>query len=134
MKTNEEKILDVISILNHIEIDGETMQHVIDQTGMRDQMLRQLVLSSPTDKITQLLEEKQEIESKLCDETLEPKEFLITETYPVTVTKKYRVTAVSEEEAEMKMLEEDILPFWINQKDDLGEMEVDIKPYVEEQN
>lgn len=73
-------------------------------------------------------------EFQLCDETPEPKEFLITETYPATVVRKYRVTATSEEEAEMKILEGEVQPFWTNQSDDLGEMEVDIKPYVEEQN
>ena len=33
----------IIEILKHVDIDGETMQHILKETGMEDQMLRQLV-------------------------------------------------------------------------------------------
>jgi uncharacterized protein YwgA len=67
-------------------------------------------------------------------EDMEEKEFLITEIYPATVVKKYRVKARTEEEAEMKVLEENIEPFWVNTDEDTGEMEVDIKPYQDGRN
>jgi hypothetical protein len=66
-------------------------------------------------------------------EDMEEKEFLVMETYPATVIKKYRVKARTEEEAEMKILEEKVEPFWVNTDEDTGEMEVDIKLYQDEE-
>ena len=33
---------EVISMLRHMEIDGETMEYILDKVGMTDQMLKQL--------------------------------------------------------------------------------------------
>ena len=66
-------------------------------------------------------------------EDMEEKEFLITETYPSRITKKYRVKARTEEEAEMKILEEEVEPFWVDTDEDMGEMEIDIKLYQGEE-
>jgi len=33
----------VIAALKEIEVDGETMEHIINEVGMRDQMIKQLV-------------------------------------------------------------------------------------------
>lgn len=46
------------------EVDGETLQAYISKLGMTDQMLRQLVLTLPLVKITDLLEERKELENK----------------------------------------------------------------------
>jgi hypothetical protein len=35
-------INSVITLLNGIDVDGETMEHIIDKVGMRDQMKSQL--------------------------------------------------------------------------------------------
>ena len=32
----------VLNILKEIEVDGETMQYIIEQVGMEEQMLKQL--------------------------------------------------------------------------------------------
>ena len=48
----------VINILRDIEIDGETMQYIIEKVGMTDQMLRQLIMTNPYTDTSDLLEEK----------------------------------------------------------------------------
>ena len=48
----------IIETLKEIEVDGETMQYIIEKVGMTDQMLRQLVLTSPHTDTSDLLEEK----------------------------------------------------------------------------
>ena len=40
------------------EVDGETLEHIIREIGMEDQMLRQLVLKSDTHDVYVLLGEK----------------------------------------------------------------------------
>jgi len=52
-----------IDLLKSIDIDGETMQHVIESVGMQDQMLRQLVLSAGAGKVNELLTEKTDIDN-----------------------------------------------------------------------
>ena len=49
---------EVISMLRHMEIDGETMQHIIQSVGLEDQMTRQLVMISDTKYLNDLIEEK----------------------------------------------------------------------------
>jgi hypothetical protein len=45
MKT-EQIVREVIAKLKGIDIDGETMQYIIDEVGMTQQMHRQLVMSA----------------------------------------------------------------------------------------
>jgi len=47
-----------IEDLKRIDIDGETMQHIIEKLGMDDQMLRQLVMAKPKSQTEKLLNEK----------------------------------------------------------------------------
>ena len=59
MAVVQEAIADlIITALNSIEVDGETMQYIIEKTGMQDQMLRQLIMSAPIDQVQELIEEK----------------------------------------------------------------------------
>ena len=51
----------VISMLNSIEVDGETMQHILKNTSMEDQMLRQLLLQADTEVLVQLIMERREL-------------------------------------------------------------------------
>ena len=61
-----EEVKDIISQLNlmndGVGIDGETMQHILQQTGMEWQMLRQLILTMPMEQINYLLDERTEFE------------------------------------------------------------------------
>jgi hypothetical protein len=52
---------EVISMLRHMEIDGETMQHIIESVGLEDQMTRQLVMISDIKYLNDLIEEKNTI-------------------------------------------------------------------------
>jgi hypothetical protein len=49
---------EIISMLRHMEIDGETMQHIIESVGLEDQMTRQLVMISDINYLNDLIEEK----------------------------------------------------------------------------
>lgn len=51
----------IIDMLNHIQVDGETMEHIIRQVGMEDQMLRQLLLKADTETLVQLIMERREL-------------------------------------------------------------------------
>ncbi len=44
--------------LINLQVDGETMQHILQKTGMEDQMLRQLIMSKPFDQVKDLVQEK----------------------------------------------------------------------------
>ena len=49
---------EIISMLRHIEVDGETMQYIIQKVGLEDQMLRQLLMISDLRYLNDLIEEK----------------------------------------------------------------------------
>jgi hypothetical protein len=49
-------------MLKHMEVDGETMEHIIRSVGMEEQMLRQLFLGAHSDVLQDLTLEKIELE------------------------------------------------------------------------
>jgi hypothetical protein len=58
------QIIDSLKTLDPISansVDGETMQYILKQVGMDDQMHRQLVMSFDTKETLELLEEKKQI-------------------------------------------------------------------------
>ena len=57
---------EIIDKLKEIDVDGETMQYILEKVGMTDQMLRQLVMNNPYTDTSDLLEEK----VRLSDEYL----------------------------------------------------------------
>ncbi len=59
-----EFVKDIIAKLKVIGVDGETMQYILKEVGMEDQMLRQLVMSNPESDTKDLLEEKKELNNK----------------------------------------------------------------------
>jgi hypothetical protein len=52
------KVDAVIQYLNSIEVDGETTEYLLGKINMREQMLRQLIMSSSNEDILELLKEK----------------------------------------------------------------------------
>jgi hypothetical protein len=56
------KVDAVIQYLNAIEVDGETMQYIIEKTNMQEQMLKQLILTYPADAIQVLSNEIEHME------------------------------------------------------------------------
>lgn len=65
MKENPGVVETVTDMLNHIQVDGETMEHIIRQVGMEEQMLRQLLLKADTEMLTQLITERGSVEEYL---------------------------------------------------------------------
>jgi hypothetical protein len=60
------KVDAVIQYLNAIEIDGETTEYLLEKINMREQMLRQLIMSSPVDDVRRLFWEKVDYEDKVA--------------------------------------------------------------------
>jgi hypothetical protein len=51
----------IINQLNDIDVDGETMQHILQKVGMEWQMLRQLMLTMPIEQVEYLIEERKDL-------------------------------------------------------------------------
>ena len=52
------KVDAVIQYLNGIDVDGDTIEYIIKEVGMKPQMLRQLIMSSPVRATRELFEER----------------------------------------------------------------------------
>ena len=63
-KTMKQEIEGIILMLKGLDIDGETMQYIIEKVGMHDQMLRQLVMTSPQSDVNDLMAEKIELDNQ----------------------------------------------------------------------
>jgi hypothetical protein len=66
----KERIVQVIGILKNLtwrgdSVDGETMQYILKEVGMEDQMLRQLVMSQSIEEVRYMIEEREEFEEEL---------------------------------------------------------------------
>ena len=48
---------EIIAMLEHIDVDGETMQYILEKVGMKEQVFKQLVLSSEGGPLEELLTE-----------------------------------------------------------------------------
>jgi len=46
------------------EVDGETMENIIREVGMEDQLLRQLIMTMPVDQIEYLVAERKELDGQ----------------------------------------------------------------------
>jgi hypothetical protein len=66
MRSHPGMVEEIIAMLKHIDVDGETMQYIIEKVGMTDQVLRQLVMNNPYTDTSDLLKEK----VRLSDEYL----------------------------------------------------------------
>jgi len=38
-----QRVHEIITMLREIDVDGETMQYILEKVGMEDQMLKQLI-------------------------------------------------------------------------------------------
>jgi hypothetical protein len=64
MKSHPGMVEEIIGMLRHMDVDGETMEYILDKVGMKGQMLRQLFLKAHKDVLRDLtLEKKQLYES-----------------------------------------------------------------------
>ena len=62
MKAHPGSVETIIDILKHMDVDGETMEFILEQTGMKGQMLRQLFLKAHKDIVRDLSEERKQLE------------------------------------------------------------------------
>lgn len=53
-KQKNDAVKDIIAKLKEIEVDGETMEYILDQVGMKEQVLKQLFSQSTNDDIDYL--------------------------------------------------------------------------------
>ena len=51
----------IILQLKQMEVDGETMQHILSKTGKEWQMLRQLIMTLPLEQVEYLIEERKDL-------------------------------------------------------------------------
>ena len=58
---NEFKTNFIIQFLKEMDIDGETMHYILEQVGMEEQMLRQLVMQADNVHLRDLIKEKVEL-------------------------------------------------------------------------
>ena len=58
MEQHAANVNRVINILREIEVDGETMQYIIQKVGLEDQMFRQLLMISDSTYLNDLMEER----------------------------------------------------------------------------
>jgi hypothetical protein len=65
MKAHPGMAEEIISMLKHMEVDGETMEHIIRSVGMEEQMLRQLFLGAKKDMLWDLTLEKKQLEKSI---------------------------------------------------------------------
>jgi predicted DNA-binding helix-hairpin-helix protein len=57
MRSHPGMVEEVISMLRHMEIDGETMQYIIEKVGMSNQIMRQLMLTEDFEEVEYVWEE-----------------------------------------------------------------------------
>jgi hypothetical protein len=57
-------VMDVIKKLHAIDVDGETMQYILEKVGMQDQMLRQLMMNEPFEDVKYLWQERKDWEEE----------------------------------------------------------------------
>lgn len=65
MKSHPGMVEEIISMLKHIEVDGETMEYILDNVGMKGQMLRQLFLKAHKDVLWDLTLEKKQLDKSI---------------------------------------------------------------------
>ena len=63
----EEKLSTIIELCNEIDIDGETLEYIIQALGMETQMLRQLIMTAPISSVQELVYEKTMYEKTLLE-------------------------------------------------------------------
>jgi hypothetical protein len=65
MKAHPGMAEEIIGMLKHMEVDGETMEHIIRSVGMEEQMLRQLFLGAKKEMLWDLTLEKKQLEKSI---------------------------------------------------------------------
>ena len=64
---NELMLNDIINKLRIIDVDGETMQYILDKVGMSDQMLKQLISTADQQSLNYYLTLRDIAEEKIIN-------------------------------------------------------------------
>ncbi len=64
---NEIFVRSSITMLNTIFVDGETMEFIIKEVGMREQMLKQLVMGATDEMLNPILAERESLKPKVTN-------------------------------------------------------------------
>ena len=67
MTINNELVSLTIAGLKSINVDGETMEHIVESVGLSEQLLRQLVLKADANVLNGLIEERKELKISTCN-------------------------------------------------------------------
>ena len=62
---NQDRANYMVQELMKMDVDGETMQYIIQQVGMEHQMLKQLLMTVKWQDIDAILDDKSELENQL---------------------------------------------------------------------
>jgi hypothetical protein len=63
MKSHPGMVEEIIGMLKHMDVDEETMEHIIRSVGMEEQMLRQLIMThTPYHQIEDLISERRQLD------------------------------------------------------------------------
>jgi hypothetical protein len=73
MKKYPNMVESIISTLKHMDVDGETMEYIIGEVGMLDQMTKQLIITCRHDDLEYYLSERYELEQLLVQIDLNTK-------------------------------------------------------------
>jgi hypothetical protein len=65
MKAHPGMVEEIIGMLRHMNVDGETMEYILEQTAMKTQMLRQLLLKADKDVLWDLSLEREKLEKTI---------------------------------------------------------------------
>jgi hypothetical protein len=72
-QTKDQIVETIINMLKNIDVDGETMEYIIGEVGMLDQMTKQLIITAPHDDLEYYLSERYELENLLVQIDLNTK-------------------------------------------------------------
>ena len=72
-QTKHQTVETIINMLKNIDVDGETMEHIIGEVGMLDQMTKQLIMTTRHDDLEYYLSERYELETLLVQIDLNTK-------------------------------------------------------------
>jgi hypothetical protein len=64
-QTKDQTVETIINMLKNIDVDGETMEYIIGEVGMLDQMTKQLIMTTRHDDLEYYLSERYELENLL---------------------------------------------------------------------
>ena len=61
MKSQPGMVEEIIGMLKHMDVDGETVEYILDNVGMKGQMLRQLIMThTPYHQIEDFISERRQ--------------------------------------------------------------------------